>query len=436
MLTLPFTQRLKILVNVGKTPTTSLVHLQSWENHQVLALCFRLWYPACLVKSPGKEAEHQLGLADVMSGMVTFTALRSLSLVIEADRLIVTRSLLQTNFMSPEADCAMPSLRELHLNVPMRPPQALYDVIIHFLEIIPWSRLHRLSLTGDALIEEVLQSFRTSLTSLHSLRLEAARWPPTYKRSNHTLANDIHNDPAEGTWPASIGVVANASLLLRDQAFEEVELEGFDMELSLAHILSDKLRKLKLHMCELQPVCARRQAAELQLLSKLAPNIEHMELDIARIGNLWHATAVPGVDVDVRIYQVLDAITALPRLKWLRLFPQYRDGGINFGGKFTQPLTDDAAVRLFRRLKEKSASLETLAISSDNHVARYIADFDPMSWELRTAGEKIVLTVRQANHDYEQRQVWVGERRLTTEIRRFSYQKPYIPEFEGWIMEC
>ena len=96
----------------------------------------------------------------------------------------------------------------------------------------------------------------------------------------------------------------------------------------------------------------------------------------------------PGVDVDVRIYQVLDVITTLPHLKRLRLFPQYSDGDNYFDTRLTQPLTDDAAVRLFRRLKEKSASLETLAISSDNHVVRYIADFDPMSWELRTSGEK------------------------------------------------
>ena len=137
----------------------------------------------------------------------------------------------------------------------------------------------------------------------------------------------------------------------------------------------------------------------------------------------------------MQIYRVLDAITALPHLKSLRLFPQYREGDDYFDSRLTQPLADDGAVRLFRKLMEKSSSLETLAISSDNHVADNNDAFDPMSWELRAAGEKIILTVRQANHDYEQRQVWVGERRLTTEIKRLSYRKPYIPEFEGWIME-
>jgi hypothetical protein len=257
-------------------------------------------------------------------------------------------------------------------------------------------------------------------------------------RRGRPIPQVVHHKSGVGV--ASGQAVTETASFLKGHPLEELELEGFTMYLSLPQILHPQLRKLKLHVCELLSVPLRvkvLQAADLQTVTRQSPHVEHLEVDIGRMANLWHSTAVPGVDVDVRIYQILDTITTLPRLRRLRLFPPYWGGGRTWGeSRLTQPLTDDAAVRLFRRLKEKSASLEALAISSDSHVAAYLAEFDPMSWELRASGEKIILTVRQANHDYEQRQVWVGERRLTTEIRRFSYQKPNIPEFEGWLIEC
>jgi len=90
-------------------------------------------------------------------------------------------------------------------------------------------------------------------------------------------------------------------------------------------------------------------------------------------------------------------------------------------------------VRLFRHLKGKNKSLRMLDISSDNHVAQLVVDFEPMSWNLKTASDTVVLTVHQAHQNYEQRQIWAGDRRLRTEIRRFTYRKPYVAEFQGWL---
>jgi hypothetical protein len=369
-----------------------------------------------------------------------FNALRALSIEILGSKDIASLYRIGAGLLIQESDVAMPALQELHLTLPVKESTAMDEGTTRFLTTIPWSRLRRLSLTGNALIGEVLPVVYKSSSSLHSLHLRAmSPWfMPSSRRS--PLHNHHTFSPSYTLfWTASRMAASQAALFLERHPLEELMLEGFDMAPSLRRVLCPELQKLKLHVCELLPASSRMkflQAADLQVLVGQAPNLEHLELDVGRIANLWHTTAVPGVDVDVRIYQVLDAITTLPRLKRLRLFPQYYEGDNYLESKLTQPLTDDAAVRLFRRLKKKSASLETLAISSDNHVASYTADFDPMSWELRATGERIILTVRQANHDYEQKQVWVGERRLTTEIKRFSYQKPYTAEFEGWMMEC
>jgi len=413
-----------------------LPHLR---DDQAVALSFRFHYTYFQTYG-GLGGAHCFQLDELGDAIGRFNALRSLSVVILGSKDIASLYRVGTGLLIQESDVAMPALQELHLTLPVKECKVMDEGTTRFLTTIPWSRLRRLSLTGNALIEEVLQAVYKSSSSLRSLHLKAmSPWFMPSSRRFPLHSHHAFSSSHPGIWSASRKAASQAALFLERHPLEELMLEGFDMAPSFRRILCPELQKLKLHMCELLSTSSRMkflQAADLQVLVGQAPNLEHLELDVGRIANLWHTTAVPGVDVDVRIYQVLDAITTLPHLKRLRLFPQYCEGDNYLESKLTQPLTDDAAVRLFRRLKEKSASLETLAISSDNHVANYVADFDPMSWELRTAGERIILTVRQANHDYEQKQVWVGERRLTTEIKRFSYQKPYIPEFEGWVMEC
>ena len=331
----------------------------------------------------------------------------------------------------------MPSLQELHLELPMRSFEELDESMKPLFMRIPWDQLRRLSLTGNKLIEVVLSQFSNSLKTLGCLHLRAIdRWQLKSDRVQSYAMNRTQR--SQQIWCTPLKGMSRIRNLIEFLECKELVLEGFSAtSLPLRDILSTELRSLRVHICELNASQHHhnvRQASDLRCLPALAPNIERLELDVARIGNLWHSTAVPGVDVDVRIYQIFDAITSLPRLRHLRLFPQYFVKNRDYG-TFEQPLTDDVAVHLFRRLKEKSASLQILEISSDNRVAQNAGDFNPMSWRLCAHCDKIILTVRQANHDYEQRQVWAGERRLTTEIRRYSYEKPYVPEFEGWLME-
>jgi hypothetical protein len=437
VLGLPFARKDSVDMDLVVSHYNYSYYLQGLRDDQAVALTFR-FFDAGLRRNLGVTDPRLLRPAEFGGAIRRFFALRSLSIAIkpEADFTEIPR--LQGSFgIITEVDRALPALKDLHIELPTEKCPQMDEAIELFLAIVPWTRLQKLSLTGIALIEEVMEVVSGSLNSLRSLHLKALTLLSGSAWRGRPIPHVVH--PKSGVRLASRKAVAEASSYLKGHPLEELELEGFTMHLSLPQILHPKLRKLKLHLCELLPVPLHvkvLQVSDLDTLARQSPHIEHLEVDIGRIANLWHSTAVPGVDVDVRIYQILDTIATLPRLKRLRLLPPYWEVGRTWGeNRLTQPLTDDAAVRLFRRLKEKSTSLEALAISSDSHVAAYLADFDPMSWELRASGEKVILTVRQANRDYEQRQVWIGERRLTTEIRRFSYQKPNIPEFEGGMIE-
>jgi hypothetical protein len=126
-------------------------------------------------------------------------------------------------------------------------------------------------------------------------------------------------------------------------------------------------------------------------------------------------------------------------LRKLRLLPPYR-ANINRDystAPFRQPLDDGQAIKIFNHVKSQCPTLEELAISTDNEFALGTrdADFYPMSWIMHALGAHTILVTRQAWRDYEQRQFWVEERHLTTEIRRFAYTKPYLPDNPGWVLQ-
>ncbi|KAL9114854.1 MAG: hypothetical protein Q9227_001097 [Pyrenula ochraceoflavens] len=171
----------------------------------------------------------------------------------------------------------------------------------------------------------------------------------------------------------------------------------------------------------------------LRSLYQTYPEIEQLELDIGEIDKLWHPTVIPGVEVDTRIYQMLSNIAKFPRLGVLRLIPPYfTERGIR-----CQPLSDDLQViKIFRNLREHGSRLHTLIISPVTTEREFlfraqwrsnISDdigSDPVRqtmWEVRELGTKLLLIVRQQGKNHEQRQIWSGERRLRTEIKRFHY---------------
>jgi hypothetical protein len=225
------------------------------------------------------------------------------------------------------------------------------------------------------------------------------------------------------------------------------ELELEQVNIPLAYCANANVKKFKLHstasMFRLSTEQAterlERTPAELASLGQLFPLLEHLEIDIGDMSKLWHPTAIPGVDVDVVVYGALNALKRL-NLTTLRLFPSYLRGYPLESGspasQFSQPVNDEQAIKVFNYLKSQSHTLQHFAISTDNEFmsASRRFDFHAMSWTMHMRGSLTILTTRQALRDYEQKQVWVGERKLTTEIRRFAYLKPYVPGSCDWII--
>ena len=326
-------------------------------------------------------------------------------------------------------------LEELHLSDLMLREQAVETGLVDLFQQIDFRRVRRLALTGNAMIEEFFPRAAEKLVHLESLWLSS-----TYDRSL-LFAVGLAGPPQD---PLTAGVTfadPQDSPILKLKRLTDLRLDCASRALTSDYIATASLRNVRLHQRETlreNKTYGGRSPEDIRRLASSAPSITHLELDIGYIGNLWHATAVPGVDVDVRIYQVLNAITHFENLTFLRLFPPYI---VNHtprveGHTFQQPLSDEQAIRIFRHLKSGRPSLQTLSITADPVIARDALDFECMSWTVTAVGNsKTILTTRQVNKSYEQRQVWEGERRLRTEIKRFSYPKSYFPETCQWIFE-
>ncbi len=305
-------------------------------------------------------------------------------------------------------------LKELHLNGTPGMSIVNEEHCLSFLTAFQWSSIEKLSISNERLVEILLPRFGNMMDKLRSLRVSLF-CSKMYK----TLA-------------ASEQAALALSKFLATKSLVELELDGFTKDSIPVYLVGSlRLRKLRLHMWEKDPATAQanlRSAKDIRKLAELAPNLEHLMLDIGRVGKLWHPTAIPGVDVDVHPYQVFDALSKFSRLKVLHLFPRFHAGDPNGQGSFQQAIQDDGqAVQIFKHLKAMRPSLELLILSSDTVVAWFaFADVDPMSWKVCQWGDNILLRVRQANKDYEQKQIWQGQRRLRTEINRYSYCKPYM----------
>ena len=229
-------------------------------------------------------------------------------------------------------------------------------------------------------------------------------------------------------------------------ALRDLQIDGICKHVALENIAGPLLTSLKLHSHSklhnsTDPEISQRTSAEILALAQLSPRLRCLQLDIGRISNLWKATAIPGVDVNVQLYQFLSALSNFKHLRTLRLFPPYFISNVFTaqGQMKQQPINDGDAVGMFLRLRDQIPTLETLAIwPSDLHffgnasigvydrrfnepAARRADDFASMAWEVFAWGEQTILTTRQARKTYRQRQVWVGQRRLRTEVLRDAY---------------
>jgi len=275
--------------------------------------------------------------------------------------------------------------------------------------------LRRLSLTGSGFCSETLKIV-SKLDKLESLRLHAGS-----ERIFHTQLRDHDFEGLP---------------YLRLPNLKSLEIRYISKYLSIEHVVPSSLRHLRL---EYQNRSDRLGAFDLRWIAKTAPDLECLELNIGSLENLWHPTAIAGVDVDVEVYRILDALSSFKKLQRLRLFPSYRQSTAGHL-RFKQPIDDEQAVRIFNHLRRQCRNLQVLIISSSyldyqsilDPYAQYVND--PIKWVARPSGKKTILITHQAKKNYHLEQIWEGERRLTMRnVRRYG-RKPHFDEMEEWAL--
>jgi hypothetical protein len=324
-------------------------------------------------------------------------------------------------------------LEELHMNDVMLHEDAFDIGIPSILKAIDWSCIRRLALKGRGLVEDFFPRVAGRLLALECLQLSSPN-PQSY-----LLACGLVGSGYDNSVPFKTNLSPEASPFRALPKLRELGLDGASNALPLDCFANASLKKLTLHLQETSATVRTQgtlSAEKLRRCALLMPSISHLEVDIGQLHNLWHPNAIPGVDVDVHLYPVLDALTTFPNLRFLRLFPPYivRGSQRNREPSYHHPVSDKQAIEIFRHLRRRRPSLQVLAIFADGAVAKEASWFYAPSWEVSMLGEKILLKTRQAKMSYEQVQVWEGERRLTTRSKSLAYPRPYLPDPEGWIL--
>ncbi|RMZ83136.1 hypothetical protein DV738_g1240, partial [Chaetothyriales sp. CBS 135597] len=235
---------------------------------------------------------------------------------------------------------------------------------------------------------------------------------------------------------------------------ERLHLKGASMRIIfdalLPHIPS--LRHLRLSgdrdsAGDVGGASGQRTPTELIKIARTAPLIESLGLDIGSIKNLWDPTAIPGVNVDPTLYSFLAALSNFHHLRTLRLFPSHvdldSDGRLTTGDEafLVQLCSDQQVIRIFNHLRQQNPKLSVLIISPGLRESARLKQLPiARTWEVRTWGEKTLLVTRQMGNDYELREIWVGERKLRSEVKRDGYQKGFKlghkrQHDDEWVLE-
>ena len=328
----------------------------------------------------------------------------------------------------------IPGLEEFHASDVLLKQTTLDSQIFSAFSIVDFNLLKRLSLTGRAMVEDFFPRAAEKLLSLERLHLSSPN-PHSF-----LYAAGLVGSAYDHSIPAPEPPMRSRSPFLKLAKLHELVLDGVSNAFPVDYLGASRIKNVRLHLRETfntNRTHGARSAEDLKLLRHICPLITKLELDVGDIRNLWHSVAVPGVDVDVRIYPILQQIASFSHLRYLRLFPPYIVKGTqrNRFPIYRQPCSDQQAVRMFLRLRSDRSSLEQLSITADATVAKDAVDFDCMSWTVTQNGDQILLVTRQANKNYEQRQIWEGERRLRSEIKRYSYPRSYLFEQPGWIFD-
>ena len=334
------------------------------------------------------------------------------------------------NATNPNYPNVLPDLRELWLGQ-SKASKLLRVPWSRLLNAIDWSKLNRLRIHGPN-IQGRLHDVASKLHNLQDLRVDSANKPIVFH------ANCAYNRPP---------IFSDVNYPFFDVDFaclrklKTLEIVGICNHVPIANLAGPCLTALKLHSPTSTGYAmsseSQRSSSDLVLLAKIAPLIERLELDIGYVENLWHPTAIPGVDVDLEQYRFLSALANFKSLRSLRLFPPYLTREClqaHMGRGMQQPLSDEQAVRMFNYVRSLCPKLDLLSISVSERWYHRELDFSPMNWEVKQWGNKTLVITRQLGKDYELRQAWVGERRLTMETKKHAYWKKHIPDSEDWLL--
>ncbi|KAJ4677857.1 hypothetical protein HRR95_004621 [Exophiala dermatitidis] len=326
----------------------------------------------------------------------------------------------------------IPSWTELHLVIRRALRSNHHSPRDLDLPLVPWNSLRRLSILWEYTVpvNQFIHDVAPQLTNLQALRLRAA-----HHRLYHP--NCRHNGPTTGLFADAPPVPPfriNYSVM---RELREVEIDGICNHIPITALVGPKLRRLRLH-CEdsLWSVCSaesQRSHFDILVAAKIAPDLEQLELDVGYITNLWHPTAIPGVDLDMEQYAFLNAICKFRQLRLLRLYPPFvpKDAPRFSRSPMTCiPVSDDQAIRVFEHLRTQCPSLQMLSLAA---IPSFV-NIHTMCWEVKRQGEKTILTTKHRARNYQHRQVWVGQRRISSEIKRFSTPRRYLPDSDCWTL--
>lgn len=325
-----------------------------------------------------------------------------------------------------------PSWTELRLLV--QQPSGTTNCALRDLDVsvVPWENLRRLSIVWKYTMHltQFIHDIAPLLTNLHALRIQADH----QRAYDQTCRYDIP-DGGVYAWNA-MGPTFQIDYSHMKQ-LRELEIDGICHHVLAHRLIGRSLRSLRLHredaLWSVYPAESQLPHGDVLLATTISPDLERLELDIGWIENLWHPTAIPGVDVDVEQYAFLNAISKFRRLRYLRLFPPCvarRSPRFRGPVRHCVPVSDDQAVRMFEHLRAECPSLEMVSIAASPS----FVDIDTMCWEVKRCGDKNILTTKHRERNYQHRQVWVGQRRISSEIKRFSTTPTYLPDPEGWIL--
>lgn len=275
--------------------------------------------------------------------------------------------------------------------------------------LVECTTLERLSADGADICDAALSALR-DLRSLRKLRLVS-----TSERIFHA---HLHNGLPHMALPQ----------------LESLEIGYISRYLTMVQVIPTSLKALRF---EFHDRTDRINAFDLKWMAEKMDQLEKLELNVGSLSNLWHPTAVAGVDVDVEVYRLLDILKLFKRLRVLRLFPSYwtsRHGILHF----EQPVSDEQAVKVFNHLHRQSSTLQLLIISNTGRdyllreeiYARQSGD--PMKWIVRAWGARTLLTTHQARKRYHLEQIWEGDRRLTMRNVRHHGTQKHFDELHEW----